>query len=226
MDNGSLETLQGREVCWTGQVYHLSQACGDPAAFAVKWYKTKLITHFLCMGEQERELRLIPPQPCQGALGTVTAVSPVMQCSRALLCQALQGQPSLQPLSCLPHAREGLQGAHSPSAPAGAGTRHTECTAPQEQLALSIWQKILCRHKAADRSWVMGSSVLPLQFERHAQTVPFLQPGQLSVQARGKGWRRLRGSSRHCFYPCPVEVSMARMAPQSQKSINSLKIMY
>lgn len=68
MDNGSLETLQGQEVCWTGQVYHLFLACGDPAAFAVKWCKNNLIIHLIFLWEKKR----VQAQSCFAGPGRVS----------------------------------------------------------------------------------------------------------------------------------------------------------
>lgn len=189
MGNGSLETLQGREVCWTGQVYHLSLACGDPAAFAVKWYKTNLIIHFLFHGRTREAAKAHSSLALPGSISEMTAVSPVMQRSRGRAVQALRGHPTPQPLSCLPHARVRSAGSPQPlSTPWSRNTTHrvhprsSQCSQPD--IKYSAGTK-LPTEASGPGSWARLFCLSGLR-----ETCPYYAlPAARTAQCAGKGQR-------------------------------------
>lgn len=199
MDNGSLETLQGREVCWTGQVYHLSLACEDPAASAVKWYKNNLIIHFLFYGRKREGLQahscLALPGRVSESDSSVSGHVP-QSCSDSV-CKAI----SLHSLSaaCLIHMNKVWSELSAP--------QHTQWSMQHDTLSAlhprisrrsQPDKKILCRRKAADRSlesWLMDSSVLLLQFGKREMFLDYALPAASIAQYADRG-RRIKKTMR------------------------------
>lgn len=137
------------------------------------------------MGEQERQWRLIPPQPCQGALARWQQ-RPRSR-SALVLCRPI---PSCSLSAACPIPGWALQAALSPSAHPGAGMRYTECTAPQESWRSQPDKKHPAGTKLLTEPLGAGSWACLFCLSSLRETCPYCAlPAARTAQCAGKGQR-------------------------------------